>query len=249
MTVELVYEHMIPLKHEGDAMLLAVARDGTAYVEEAYSPDVWMAQHAIAPDGTFSMSQDEDSGRNQQVQPLEIPQGAARSQPGWHTARLNFGGARHRGLRSDDRISELVRELSVADKIKLVERLNLAVTPPMLIGIAECRVTSEAVIDYPDVFAVCRRLRLAVMMPEVRQDDGGPYDYDTLVIHVAHLADREREFECPILAALDGLPGAHLHRPLDCIATHDRLYVTDGGAPGRLSALHVWHLVHHAAAT
>jgi hypothetical protein len=249
MTVELFYERLIPLKHEGDCMLLAVASDGTVYVEEAYTPEVWMAQHAYAPDGTLRESQDEDFGRCRSVTPLMIPQGAARSQPGWNTGRLNFGGARHRGLRSEDRISELVRELAVADKLRLVERLALDVPPPMLIGLAESFVTSEAVIDYPETFVVCRRFRLAVMLPEVRSDAEGAYDYDTRVIHTAYLAERARDFERPLLDALDGLPGAQLHRPLDCIATHDRLYVADGGAPGRVSTVHVWRLVHHADAT
>lgn len=244
MAVSLDYLHAIPLKHDGDASLLGVSPDLTIYVEEAYTEHVWMAQHALSMDGIFIESQDEDFGGNHRVEPVTIPANAAHVQPGWHTQRLNFAGARHRGMRSTDRIDDVVRTLTIQEKMLISEKLGLQLPPPRLLGIAECRVVSEAILEYPDQFVVCKRLRLAYLLPAIAHDGQGNYDYDTHIVYLAHTVSREREYETSLAEALAGLPGVKLYRPSDCIAAFGHLFVADGGETGRISAVHIWRITH-----
>lgn len=243
----IVYNRAIPLKHHGDCSLLGVApQDRHIFSEEVYEDgeDTWMARHIHRYDGTEIDSEDEDSGRNTALRPLAPPPHAIRSQIGWHTQSLNFHGPRHRGMREEERVSDLVRPISVMAKMRLAAHLKLQIPPPHILGLAESYVLAEIELVRPRHYLVCRRLRLAYALPEIQQDDTSmTYNYDTHVFHLLHFFDRElMDIETPIETALEGLPGPTLRRPLDCLMHDDTLIVADGGETDRQSTLHLWHV-------
>lgn len=231
----------LTLRHAGDCSLLGVTPDGTIYAEEVYGDDGWVAQHELQPDGTFVRSADEAGGANGDLQPLTLPPTAVKPATGWKTMALNFAGPRHRGRRELERISDLVRPLTLDEKLAALRRLQLDVPPPYLLGLAESYVLAECAVVRPNLYFVCRRVRLAFALPEQRLDaDGQPYDYDTQVFYAAHFQDCTQE---PVFTdLLSDLTDTPLHRPMDCLLLGDRLYIADGGAGERLSAIHVWRL-------
>lgn len=237
----------LPLLHSGDCTLLGVlpdvdsgAADCTIYAEEIYDEDGKIAQHALALDGSLLATVDEGSDETD-LHPLDLPPQRIKPQTGWHTMALNFAGPRHRGLRAPERTLDLVRSLTLPEKMALIERFRLDVPPPLLLGIADSYVLAETPIHAPELYFVCRRVRLAIALTEEQIDaDGQPYDYDTQVIYLAHFYQRDQEPELTdVLADLNALP---LHRPMDCLLVKDRLFIADGGAGDRLSAIHVWQL-------
>ena len=248
----------LPLLYNGDCSLLGITpgmddSDLILYVEEIYGEEAWLARHALRLDGTLVASADEQSGQNPDVKPLEIPADLITPHTAWHTMTLNFTGARHRGLRGPERIDEMLRSLSMLEKIALMERLNLDILPPMLLGIAESYVLAEAVITRPNLFLLCRRIRLAYLLEEDHYDkDNQPYNYDTLVLYVAHFLDREADRETPLNELLNALPGVQLERPMDCLVYGDLAFVADGGSAGpdgRRSAIHIWQILRSTTET
>ena len=231
----------LPLRHNGDCTLLGVTPDYTIYVEEIYGDDAKIAQHALALDGSLLASIDEGDAADGELRPLDLPPELIKSHSGWHTMALNFAGPRHRGLRAPERTLDLVHPLSVSEKMALVNQLQLDVLPPLLLGIAESYVLAETLISAPNLYFVCRRVRIAVALTEEGIDaDGQPYDYDTLVFYLAHFYERDQEPEWSDLLA-DPIE-TPLHRPMDCLLVKDRLFIADGGADDHLSAIHVWQL-------
>lgn len=244
----LQYERAIPLKHHGDCALLGVVPiENLIYSEEVYEDgdDLWMARYIHRFDGTPVDYEDEDYGRNPTPRQLDPPPYALRSQPGWHTQSLNFHGPRHRGMREDERIADLVRPISMMAKMRLVEHLKLDIPPPHILGLAESYVMAEIELVRPRYYLICRRLRLAYALPTVRHDGAGsPYNYDTHVFHLAHTFDRElMDIETPLDTALEGLPGIKLQRPLDCLMHENRVFVAEGGTEEQPGAIHLWHVV------
>lgn len=234
----------LALRHEGDCTLLGVTPELTVYAEEIYAPDSWMAQHAITLDGTLTQSVDEMNGANADVKPLALPPDLIVPRTAWHTMSLNFSGPRHRGLRAPERVPDMVHPLSIDEKMALSDRLKLDAPPPMLLGLAESYVLGEAPLVHPSLFFVCRRLRLAIALREQRIDDENePYDYDTVVWYVAHFHDTQAEAR-PLVDLFSDVGGVTLHRPMDCLLYGDRLFVADGGAAGRTSAIHVFRVEH-----
>jgi hypothetical protein len=243
-TATLSYLSTIHFTHHGDCGLLGVTPDMTIYVEEIYDDESWIAQSAIHIDGSNRRTVDEDYGANTSVEPLPLPPDIIRPHSGFETMKaLNFGGARHRGLRSEDRIQDTARDLDIHTKMTLIDTLKLPVAPPMILGLAESYVISEALIIRPNLFVVCRRLRIAYALAESKTDsDNQRYDYDTLVIQVAHLYDREQDADVSMEDALNGLPGVDLHRPTDCLICNDHLFISDGGTAEGKSAVHIWKI-------
>lgn len=244
---QFVYEHAIPLKHHGDCALLGVdPHTRLIYSEEVYEDgeDIWMARHIHHVDGTQIDSADEDFGRNRAPRLIDAPPHALRSQTGWHTQSLNFHGPRHRGMREEERIADLVRPLSVMAKMRLADHLQLQIPPPHILGLAESYVLSEVELLRPRHYIVCRRLRLAYALSQTQHDQHGqPYNYDTHVFHLLHVFDRElMDIEAPLETAFEGLPGVVLRRPLDCLRHEDRLFVADGGTSDQPGTLHLWHI-------
>jgi hypothetical protein len=250
------YLTSLPLKYAGDCSLIGVRHHQaheiqgdllrwTVYAEEIYGDEGWLAQHALTMTGEFMTSIDEDGGRNQSISPLPLPDDLLKPRPVWNTMKLNYAGPRHRGMREPERLMDILRPISVADKFAIAKRLRLKIAPPMLLGIAESYVLSEALVLHPDVFFVCRRLRLAYALAEPAVDaDDEPYDYDTLVTHSAHYYDRDGDGEPALIDALTALPGVELRRPMDCLIDHDTLFIADAARPGdpQPSAIHVWRI-------
>jgi len=238
----LVYKTTIELRHDGECGLMGVTPDLMIYAEEYYTADSWICQHRLTLDGIVE-SIDEDYGRVREITPLELPAESARTQPGWHTKNLNFSGARHRGMRETERIGDVVRELTLSEKMLVAERFNLPVSPPMILGLAESYVFSEAALIYPRWFVVCRRLRVAYALAEVRHDEHQqPYDYESRVLHLAHLYDKSALRERTLSEILDNLPDATLYRPTDCIAAFGHLIIADSGGTSRKNRVHVWQI-------
>ncbi len=240
MRAPLFHHHLtIPLPHHGDCSLLGVTPEGHIYVEEIYADDGWLAQHCYTSDGGLLRSVDELEGQNTTVQPLELPDDLIKPKTGWHTMALNFTGARHRGMRVNERLSDLVQPLSIADKMALSGRLKLQ--PMQVVGVAESYVLAEIELIHPHLFLTCRRIRFAYALPAEQIDaDGEPYDYDTLVIYALHLFDLTLEEERPLSTVLNDLPG--LSRPMDCLLHDNWLYIAEGGSAERSSSIQVWRV-------
>lgn len=224
-----------------------MSADGTLYVEEMYG-DGWLAQHALAHDGTRVASVDEDEGARHHVTPLELPPDLVRPQRGWHSAALNFAGPRHRGLREAERVADLVRPVSVADKMALAGQHQLEIPPPMILGLAESFVLAEAALNPPHSYLVCRRVRFAYAMATVCTDaENQPYDYDTFVVYWAHVYHRERDEASALPAPDTRLQGVTLNRPMDCLLHGDQLVIADGGDARTRARLHLWRLANGPA--
>ncbi len=229
----------LTLKHHDDCSLLGVSPDGTIYAEEVYGENAWVAQHALKIDGTLIESVDEAEG-TQEIQPLDLPDGTSLSKSGWQTMALNFAGPRHRGLREPERISDLVRPLDIQEKLAVTRKLKLDLPPPALLGLAESYVLAETRITPPNLYFVCRRLRLAIALAQAKLDaEGQPYDYETQVMYLAHFYDGS---EIPFGKLFENLTDVPLQRPMDCLLVGSKLYIADGGDQDRLSMIHVWQL-------
>ncbi|PJF26140.1 MAG: hypothetical protein CUN53_09220 [Phototrophicales bacterium] len=242
-TFPLTYLASLPLRYAGDCTLLGVSADHQIYVEEIYGEQGWIAQHQIDMERGIIASLDEESEARTLLDPL--PSDVIQPQSCWNTMKLNYAGPRWRGLREPERLLEMLRPISTADKIEVVKLLGLSLPPPMLLGVAESYVLSEACVLPPDVFFVCRRVRLAIALETVKVDEEGlPYDYDTLAIHTAHFYDRAADSEPALLDALTTLPGARLRNPMDCIVHDDYLFVSDSarGDSQTPSQVHVWRI-------
>lgn len=240
---KLTYVTSLELKYREDCSLLGVTPDMTIYIEEIYSADAWIAQHAITLDGERRAFVDEDYGNNTGISPIPLPRRIARPHPGWHCMGLNFRGPRHRGLRGPERLVDTVQPLSIASKMKLIDHLKLDIVPPALLGLAESFVMAEIELIRPRLYIVCRRLRLAYALPEEKVDkDNQPYDYDTVVFHVAHFYDRESSRELPIEETLNDFIGVKLNRPMDCLLFNGHLFIADGGTETAKSAVHIWRI-------
>jgi hypothetical protein len=237
------YLTTLQLRHRGQCALLGVSPDLTVYAEELHGPDERLAQYALRLDGTVAQTAEESAGSAVPFHPLMLPPDAIRPQMGTHTTSLNYSAPRLRGLRAAERVDDLVYPLPVPLKMRLVQQHGLDIPPPLLLGLAESRVLAEALLRRPDVFVVCRRIRLAFALPETRLDDNNqPYDYDTLTCHIAHCYDRTRDEDGPLATLASDLPGAPLHQPTDCLICAGHLFIADSGQGNLLNAVHVWRI-------
>lgn len=222
----------VALPHHGDVSLLALD-GGRLWVEEWYG-DQWMAQHCVDLEHGIIESADEDEGRATGLKPLVIPSGAAVPRRVWAAMRLNYAGARQRGLRDEDRLSDMLHAVSVADRFALADRLQLA--PAAVLGLAESYILAECPLAAPDDLLLCRRLRVALAVPRQTGDDGLLFDYETKDVYVLQRWKAGAD-EPPLESALTGLAGAPLHRPMDCLRCENRLYVAEGGSDGQPAAV------------
>ncbi|MFN8527839.1 MAG: hypothetical protein U0670_04430 [Anaerolineae bacterium] len=237
--------HTVDLHHQGDCSILGILADGALYAEEIYGDDCWMAQHFVDSSGVIQSSVDEADGHDAPITPLAIPDSAVKPARVWHTMNLNFAGPRHRGLRGPEHLDALVKTIPIAEKPALIQLLGLSVPPPMLLGMAESYVLSEAQVIAPDWFIVCRRIRFAYALPTEQIDaDGMPYDYDTRVLYAAHVYHRGDEEESFLAGLTDSPFAPDLIRPMDCAIVGDRLYIGNGGSmeSGVPSRIHIWSL-------
>jgi hypothetical protein len=235
----IAYQNTIPLRHDGDCKILGITPQMALYVEEIYGDDDWLAQYSLTLDNHITRLADEDHGENTRFSRLTLPADLIRPAPITTSAALNFTGPRQRGLREPERIHEIVRPLTIATRMQVIQQLGLDLLPPMLLGIAESMVIAEALIP---PMLVCRRLRLDYALTTPQRDSSGqPYVYDTLVLHVAHVYETD-EIELPPETVFAGLPGVTLLRPMDCLVYNDTLIVADGGTSQHNSQIHVWQI-------
>jgi hypothetical protein len=240
---EFTYLRRTDLHHTGDCFISGIDPSDNLFVEEIYENGSWICLSILNSDGDMIHTSDEDYGRAA----LTLPAGMAFPQEmrerGWIGQRLNFAGPRHRGLREPEKLLDLVKPLSVADKMALSAHSSTSLPPERILGLAESFVIGQAQISARVVF-VCRRLRVAYALPQSALDDEGvPYDYDTMVIQTGHLYDPTSDDEPPLESVLRGAAfGDRLRWPLDCAVIGDRLFVADGGAQDRQSAIHIWQV-------
>lgn len=237
------YVRTIPLAHEGTCSLMGITPDGHLYVEEIYGEGLWLAQHHFGPDDRLLEQVDELSGAVTVSVPVAVPDHAQRSHSGWHTMWLNFAGPRHRGQRALERIDALVRPFTLQDKMHLANHPLMNMPPPHILGLAESYVLAEARLPLTGLYFVCRRLRIAhLVIPPAAEADGTPYDYDTRPLYLAHFAARTPSLDEDLIAQMQPMPHLTPTCPLDCALVGDLLYIADGGAAGRTSAVHIWRL-------
>ncbi|MBK8021451.1 MAG: hypothetical protein IPK19_08470 [Chloroflexi bacterium] len=252
---DLEFIRTIPLKHAGDCSLLGVTPDQRIFAEEIHGSDGWLARHSLTWEGEWIASVDESNDALSTCQPatsttgaaahsaLDLPEGTVTSASGWQTMWLNFAGPRHRGLRVLERIDAMVRPFSVQDRLRLSDHPALKLPPHLVLGLAESYVLRETPTAVLGVYFVCRRLRIAHLLPALAADDAGdPYDYDTRVLYVAHFAARNASLEDSIVDQMGPFPGITPSRPMDAVIVGDHLFVADGGEGERLSAVHIWRL-------
>lgn len=239
---KLNYVSSINLAYHQECVLLGISQDFTIYIEEIYGEAEWIAQHVLAPNGSHLHSADEDYGRRT-LPPLTLPPNSVRPRPGSDGTRfLNFSGPRLRGMREPERLQDSLYPLSIGLKMALIEKFALPIISPTLLGVAESYVISEADVLSGGLTVVCRRLRLAYTLPEVRYDTQHiPYDYDTLTLHLAHLININDD-DLLTEDHLVSLPGVHLNRPLDCARVADHLFIADGGTTEHPSAVRIWQM-------
>ncbi|HYO88218.1 MAG TPA: hypothetical protein VER79_06185 [Candidatus Limnocylindrales bacterium] len=224
--------YRFPLRHSGDVGLLGATAE-SLWVEEMYG-DGWLAQHRVEMDSTISASVDEDEGRAADLRPLLVAPEAVAPRRGWDAMGLNFAGARHRGLRAEDRLLDVIQSISVADKVALAAQMDVPMSA--LLGVAESYVLAECPLTGPTDMMVCRRLRIACAVPRQLGVDGLPFDYEARELLLLHRFDLQAEVP-PLETLLNELPGIALQRPMDCLRLGDRLIVADGGAAERPSAV------------
>lgn len=239
----LEYVTSLWLDHDGDCRLLGVGPHLTIYAQVLYGDEDWLAQYGLSLDGRMIAAFDENYGAKSIHTPLALPTGSIRPNAVRHTKALNFSGPRLRGLRETERIAEAVRPLALQTKIALTERLKLPIPPPMLLGLAESRVLAEALLAPPNLWLVCRRLRLAYLLPQAQYDVARqPYDYDTVMLHVIHeFVPKLEDDELMPEQLFTTLPGVELQHPMDCMIHEGQLYVAEGGQQTH-AAVHVWRI-------
>lgn len=241
-TPELVYKTFVPLPRTGECGLLGIDRAGLLYAEVLYDRE-WIAQYALDTSGAILVAVDEDYGQNRAFLPLTLPDDIQRPNPAIQTTELNFTGPRLRGLRQTDRIDVMAHPIDMRLKMRLIERLGLNMMPPVLRGIGESQVLSEACLQKPDYFIVCRRLRLIYTLPARQLDaDGEPYDYDTITLQLAHFYDSKKDEALLTESMLQSLPGAELAWPVEVIAAGNILAIADSGDEEGRCGIHVWHM-------
>jgi hypothetical protein len=232
MITEFKHHSTIPLYHQGDCSILALAADGNLYAEEFYD-ESFIAQYHIH-NGAVITAIDEDAGQRDIV-PFHLPDGAIfPDRPSNHA--LNYRGLRYRGLREEDHLHDWIIPLTVVEKMPLLAALGWNLPPMMLLGIVESQVLSQAQIE--EECLLCRRLRLAFALPERHYDETGlAYDYDSRIVHLLHTYTEEIT---QILHKSLSFAGEKLQRPMDILYHDSRLILAEGGEIGHNSRLVLW---------
>lgn len=222
---------------------MGISLDFELYVEEVFGEDDDVAHYSI----------NLNSGVETEIKVRDIyttPASLKRPVSSHHAKALNFSIGRYRGMREAERIADLVQPLTIQEKMALVKFLPLPIMPPLLFGIAESVVLAEAAFASPDIFLVCRRVRLAYgLMPPRLDSSHQKYDYDTVMLYFVHLYDahdtEEHLLHETIASGQSLLSGVVLHRPMDCLIHEDKLFIADGGDETHTSAIHIW-TIHRA---
>lgn len=226
------YYQAINLSEDGDCYLLGMDWEGDMWCE-IITPDDELIRFKICQGSICEIERETET----EIAPFSLDDGfKPNSMPTVHP--LNSKAPRLRGIREEDRISEWVQPLTIMEKMTIIERLKLSVSPMQMLGIADSTVLSYA--ELPDgTQIVCRRVRLAYALPQMNYDPY-PYDYDNLPIYVIHRYDPMND-ELPSWETMLGdFAGVSLQRPTDCLLSPAHLVVADSSADGKKCRLLVW---------
>jgi len=231
------HKKRICLSHYGECYFSGIDSAGNIYCEEYYE-NGYIAQYCITKQGVIITTVDEDSGKND-IKFIDLPEDIIPpSHPLEHP--LNFTGLRYRGMREQEKVMEWVKPLAVMEKMPLIQALKLTISPMMIFGIAESRVLAETEFSDDEVL-VCRRIRLLRALPEIQHDEQGlPYDYDTVTFHVLHTYNDETESVPPLHEAINYFP--ELSHPMDCMIHDDQLIVANGSDGENPCEVHLFQL-------
>lgn len=228
---ELRFVGTIALDGDGDCALLGALPDVSCVYVELYDTEhEHVVQVGVTPTG-------EIVARGDEATPLQPPPGVVRPRSAWTTMVLNFAGARHRGIRAEERVDELAHPMTLPEKMRVAAHLKLNIPAPMVLGWIESYSLAEATIS-KGVFCVCRRLRIAFALPQRALDA----DYDSAPLLLAHLFFANGHEDLALDDLLHQLPDATLHRPMDCMVAGGHLLVADGGGTGHPATLHLWEI-------
>lgn len=229
-----------PLDYAEDCRLLGIGQQGDLYVEEIYGDD-WFAQHHFAPDGRRIASIDEHYGRvdarSLSLPPTLITPSIRDLDDSW-----TFVGGRARGLRIEERISDLLQPLSIAERAYLSAQIHPSIAPGQWLGIS-ARLPRAVAHVAPSLLLVCSKVQIAYALLSPAVDAHRMlYDYDTITLFLLQSYDVQVKEKPPVSVSLKEIDGQPLYRPLDCLVFNGRLYVADGGANDRKSAIRVWEI-------
>lgn len=246
MLENIQWQHLqsIMLNHHENCYIAGLMPEQSMlYVGELYGDD-WTVEHRISLTDFSMVSWDEaKQASNQRV--FNQPRNLIEPVSAHETTSLQYVGARWRGMREAENLADLVQPISVMEKMAIIKKLGLSIPAMMLFGVAESRVLAEAHLQN-SLFFVCRRIRLAIALSEVKRDaDQQPYDYDTLPIEIVHLYDVETDEAPPIIESLMTFGETPVHRPMDCLLHDGKLYIADGGDADRVSHIHIFNLEKH----
>lgn len=225
----------ICLKHYDKCYLIAVDKLGNIYVEEYYD-ETYIAQHIISAEGEIVESIDENYGKTEII-PFDIAENTTLPNNPLHHP-LNYSGMRFKGLRAEEKVAEWVKALPMIEKMPLLQALKLTISPMMIFGIVESRVLSESYYSDTETI-ICRRIQLLRALPEIQFDDDGlPYDYDTITFHVIQIYDHETETSTPLHESIQHF--SEISRPMDCIYYEDRLILANAGDSKNPAEVHIF---------
>ncbi len=227
---------IITLPHCGLCGILGMTPNGQIYAEEIYPPDEQIMHHILTVDGQIVTSADE----------LNIPNNLIRPQIHPQTKALNYQGGRLRGLREAERLADWAQPIPIADKMMLIQTLGLKISAMQLFGVIESAVLSSVSLR-DDWFVVCRRIRLAIALPQIQTDaDGLPYDYDNHHVQTAHLYHASWAESTPIEKLLSGIGNIRLSHVHDCIAHDNQLYISESCGSTKNNTIHRWSIEYPA---
>ncbi len=234
------FKHLftVTLESADEIALLGAAPGGALHAESFAEAGDVVIRWRVSADGQEIQRLPEESAAFAELPPgLTAPQTLPPGHP-W-----DFSGARLRGLREEDRVSTLVQPLTIMQKMPLISHLGLAITPMQLLGVAESRLLAAATFPAGDG-VLCRRVRLAYALATVQHDDDGlPYDYDTIPLYLLHAYKPDADEPPPLEDSLSDLAGVAIPRPMDCLYYEGRLIVADAGLPGEASRVLVFEHV------
>jgi len=230
----LLYSHVvISLPHTGVCGILGITPQLDLYIEEIYLPNDDIIHHHINPKGIIIQSSETLKLPTTIIAPTIHPS----------TTQLNYTGGRTRGIREAERLQDWAKPFSIAEKMHLIQTFNLSITPMQLFGMINSVVLSSVKLQ-SNWFVVCRRIALAIALPQMQYDENRlPYDYDSHIIQTAHLYHSSWEDSPPIEAVLAGIGDTRLNGAYDCVIIDNQLFISENGN-NKNNTIHQWSIAH-----
>lgn len=215
----------LDLKIADDSVLLGLSASGDMFIE-TYQDDA-LTTYQVTQTNVQIVTQ-VPSNLTMPIQPSDHP--------------LNKTPLRLRGMRETDRISDWITPLPIIEKMPLMPKLGLSITPMQLLGMVGSTVLSTCQLQ-GNTMLVCRRVRLAYALPTPQNDaDGIPYDYDTHTLYLTHEYKTKTDEAPPLHECFDPIDGITLHTPHDCLRHDDNLIILDSGTDNTPAKVHIWQI-------